>query len=178
MRRPILLAAVAGFALSSTSLAAQQGQQDIEPIGDVYYVVERDAMTDEELGFVVALDEEQDVRVAWGCFEDEFGAMIELQDPALSMEMITMADGNPEVQYRVDKEEPVGPSSWFSADDEPSTLAARGQEALTFANDVKFGSTLTIRVWNAEGDRVTTKQFPVEGLSRALVKLPCFVQQE
>lgn len=176
MRRPVVLAAITAFALSSTPLAAQQGQQDIEPIGDVYYVVERDAMTDQKHGFVVTHDEREDVRVVWGCYEDQFGTMIEVQDPALSMEMITMEDGNPEVQYRVDKEEPVGPSSWMT--DDPSILATMGQQALTFANDAKFGSTLIVRLWNAAGDRVTTKQFAVEGLSRALVKLPCFVQQE
>lgn len=176
MRDGFSALALVALALSSTSLAAQQGQQDIEPIGDVYYVVERDAMTDEQHGFVVTHDEQEDVRVVWGCYEDQFGTMIEVQDPALSMEMITMGDGNPEVQYRIDKDEPVGPSSWMT--DDPSILATMGQQALTFANDAKFGSTLIIRLWNAAGDRVTTKQFPVEGLSRALVKLPCFVQQE
>lgn len=175
MRSSILLTVVATLVLSfsPSPLAAQQ---DVEPIGDVYYVVERDAMTDEEHGFVVTHDEQEDVRVVWGCYGDQFGTMIEVQDPALSMEMITMEDGNPEVQYRVDKEEPVGPSSWMT--DDPSILATMGQQALTFANDAKFGSTLIVRLWNAAGDRVTTKQFPVEGLSRALVKLPCFVQQE
>lgn len=175
MRSSILLTAVAALVLSF-SPALLAAQQDVEPIGDVYYVVERDAMTDEEHGFVVTHDEQEDVRVVWGCYEDQFGTMIEVQDPALSMEMITMEDGNPEVQYRVDKEEPVGPSSWIT--DDPSILATMGQQALTFANDAKFGSTLIVRLWNAAGDRVTTKQFPVEGLSRALVKLPCFVQQE
>lgn len=175
MRSSILLTAVAALVLSF-SPALLAAQQDVEPIGDVYYVVERDAMTDEEHGFVVTHDEQEDVRVIWGCYEDQFGTMIEVQDPALSMEMITMEDGNPEVQYRVDKEEPVGPSSWIT--DDPSILATMGQQALTFANDAKFGSTLIVRLWNAAGDRVTTKQFPVEGLSRALVKLPCFVQQE
>lgn len=171
--RTSLLLVVLAIAFPATSLAAQD---NVEPIGDVYYVVERDAMMDEEHGFVVTHDEQEDVRVVWGCFEDQFGTMIEVQDAALSMEMITMEDGNPEVQYRVDKEEPVGPSA--SMTDHPSILATMEQQALTFANDAKFGSTLIIRVWNAADDRVTTKQFPVEGLSRALVKLPCFVQQE
>lgn len=174
MRMQTLLAALLIVAVS-IPLSAQGTQSNAEPIGDVFYVVTEDAMTDEKQGMVMARSDDQKLWLNSACHQGRFAALLSVQDPVLSMDMITMDQGRPEVQYRVDDQEPVGPLDWRQGG-EPSDVGIWGEQAQKFANDLKFGEQVAVRLWNSAGERVLTKTIPIDGLAKALARLPCFVQ--
>lgn len=144
-----------------------------ERVGDFIVGESRDAMTDEVSQAAMTESKDGEVRLALLCQSGQQLAILTLSDPLLRMEMVTMGSDPPEVQYRFGSGEPVGPMTW-RVNEDGDVLAAPDTLTFELYDQVRESWRVAVRIWNGDGDVVTTAEFTLGGSAKALSRLPCF----
>lgn len=165
--------------LLSCLLLAQgaAAQENLEQIGDWYYLDAQDALTEIDRSAAFALTPDRNLAFGVRCTTDgRPQAVVFLRSPMDQLNML-LPEEEPgqesgEVEYRFDDGDPPAPNDW-SYQTHDGVLVASSDDTGRILEDSRKHRTVEVRVLNADRDVVRTDDLSLTGATAALERLAC-----
>lgn len=162
MRKMLIVLALAVLKLAAPISAQQQDR-------DWYYTNDVDAFSDEDRSFVFTVDDGSNAALGFKCLADGLNVFF-----LLDSYMVGDRKGRVHVRYRVDRNQPKEPEAWPLQRANRSTFAVMPHKGITaFRQQVEAGRLVAFEVVDPADSESRRHSFSLDGLSAALMRLPC-----
>jgi hypothetical protein len=164
--------------LSCLLLAQDAAAQDnLERVGDWYYLDAKDALIDTDRSAAITLTPDRNLAFGVRCTRDgRTQAVVFLRSPMDQLNMLlpleNSGEASGEVEYRFDDRAPAEPDDW-SYQTHDGVLVASSDESRRILEGSREHRNIEVRVFNADRQVVRTDVLSLTGAAGALDRLSC-----